>query len=80
LPSLHDSPAIVRMQASDFVMDETMVNCDELRQADGGRARQTGFRPAFHRHVGRFARRMRGEPGKSKSISPATSTKPGRRL
>jgi hypothetical protein len=61
LPRLHDGAAIVRMQPPDFVVDEAMVNRDELRQSDCGRARQTDFRPAFHRHVGRFARRMRGE-------------------
>ena len=61
LPSLHDGPAIVRMQAPDFVMDEAMVNRNELRQAEGGSARQTDFRPVFQRNVGRFARRMCGE-------------------
>ena len=40
------------MQASDFVMDEAMVNRDEFRQANGGRAWQTDFRPVFHCHVG----------------------------
>ena len=49
------------MQAPDFVMHEAMVNRGEFRQADGGRARQTGFSPVFQRHVGRLARRMRGD-------------------
>jgi len=48
---------------SDFVMHKPVVNCGEFCQTNGGRARQTGFRPAFHGNIGRFARRMRGEAG-----------------
>src|ERR1039457_763177 len=80
LPSLQDRPAVVRVKTSDFVMGEAMVNRDEFGQADGGGARQAGFGPAFHRNIGRFARRSVVRRATSKSISPLTSTKPGRRL
>ena len=35
LPSSRHGPAIVGMQAPDFVMDEAMVNRGEFRQTDG---------------------------------------------
>ena len=63
LHGLDNGSGVVQMQLPDFVMHKAVVNRNQFRQANRRCARQTDFRPALHRHVGRFARRMRREPG-----------------